>query len=146
MRIVLQRVNRAEVRVGGETRGRIGLGFLLLVGIAPKDDDEMLQKAAKKIAGLRLFEDREGKINLDLKLVGGEILAVPQFTLYADTRKGNRPSFTGAAEPEKARNLFNRLVELLKFEGIKVQTGVFGQRMEVELVNYGPVTIILEFN
>lgn len=145
MKIILQRTLSAEVRIKGETVSRIGKGFILLVGIGLQDDEAVLAKAAKKIAGLRIFEDAEGKMNLDLKQAGGEILAVPQFTLYADCRKGNRPSFTGAAEPEKAERLFNVLVKTLEGYGFKVKTGVFGERMEVELVNWGPVTIPLEF-
>lgn len=145
MRIVLQRVKSAGVKVGGEAVSRIGRGYLLLVGIAPDDDEAVLRKAAKKVANLRVFEDQEGKMNLDLKAIGGEILAVSQFTLYADTRKGNRPSFIGAAEPGKAKELFDRFAEMLRAEGFNVGTGVFGERMEVELVNWGPVTIIFDF-
>ena len=145
MKIVLQRVKQAEVRVEDNLISRIGKGFLLLVGIGPQDEEENLQKAAKKICNLRIFEDGEGKMNLDLRSIGGEILAVSQFTLYADTRKGNRPSFVGAAEPEKAKRLFDRFVEILKSYGFNVRSGVFGVRMEIHLVNWGPVTILFDF-
>ena len=134
------------MRAGGETVSGIGKGFLLLVGIGPADDEALLIKAAHKVAGLRIFEDEAGKMNLDLKQIGGEILAVSQFTLYADCGKGHRPSFAAAAEPGKAEALFDRFVENLRELGFKVETGVFGRRMEVELVNWGPVTIILEYN
>jgi D-tyrosyl-tRNA(Tyr) deacylase len=145
MKIVLQRVKCAQVRVQGTLVTQIGTGFLLLVGIGPEDDEKMLEKAAKKMVDLRIFEDTEGKMNLNLKQIGGEILAVSQFTLYADCRKGNRPYFTGAAEPRKAEILFIRFVDLLKEQGVRVGKGIFGERMEVELVNWGPVTICLEF-
>ncbi len=145
MRIVLQRVKRAKVSVRGETVSEIGIGYLLLVGIGPEDNESRLAKAAKKISGLRIFEDDNEKMNWDLRQVGGEILAVSQFTLYADCGKGNRPSFAGAAEPGRAKRLFDRFVEMLKTEGFRVVTGVFAEYMEVELVNWGPVTLTLEF-
>ncbi len=145
MKIILQRVLAAQVKVKGETVASIGKGFLLLVGIGPEDNEAALIKAAKKIANLRIFEDDDGKMNLDLRQTGGEILAVSQFTLYADCRKGNRPSFIGAAEPGKAEALFDKFVEILIGHGFKVEAGVFGERMEVELVNWGPVTILLEY-
>ena len=145
MKIVLQRVKSAAVKVDGNLISKIGKGFLLLVGIGPQDDEGTLKKAAKKAANLRIFEDSEGKMNLDLMAVEGEILAVSQFTLYADCNKGNRPSFGGAAEPNKASILFDEFVKILRIRGFKVGTGVFGQRMEVELTNWGPVTILLEF-
>jgi len=145
MRLVLQRVKEARVFVRGEKVSEIGAGFLLLTGIGPNDDENVLAKAAKKICALRIFEDEQDKINLDLRRVGGEILAVSQFTLYADCRKGNRPSFAGAAEPEKAKLLFDKFVLLLKEQGFKVQTGVFAEYMDVELINWGPVTLYLEF-
>ena len=145
MKIVLQRVKAAAVKVDGNLISRIGKGFLLLVGIGPEDDENSLKKAAKKIGSLRVFEDSEGKMNLDLRAVEGEVLAVSQFTLYADCNKGNRPSFARAAEPNEANRLFDKFAEILQEGGIKVSVGVFGKRMEVELINWGPVTILLEF-
>ena len=145
MRIVLQRVLRAEVRVDEKIVGRIDKGFLLLVGIGRGDDEAALQKAARKIAGLRIFEDNQDKMNLNLDAVGGSILAISNFTLYGDTRKGYRPGFTDAAPPEEAERLFNRFVELLRKQGVSVETGRFGARMDVELINWGPVTLILDY-
>ena len=145
MKVVLQRVKTASVSVDGEIVSSIGKGFLLLVGIGNEDTEETLQTAAHKISKCRVFEDEAGRMNLDLESVGGEILAVSQFTLYADTRKGNRPSFTDAAPPDTAEEKFNLFVEMLQETGIKVSTGKFGERMEVSLVNWGPVTIIYEF-
>ena len=145
MRVVLQRVSRAAVRVDGETVGEIGRGFLVLAGFAPTDTDPVLQWMAEKILGLRLFGDDEGKMNRDLVEVGGAVLVVSQFTLYGDARKGRRPSFIDAAPPERAMVLYERFVALLKEEGgIPVATGEFGAMMEVELVNDGPVTLLLE--
>ena len=145
MRIVLQRVTSASVTVENRIVGEIGAGFLLLVGIGPKDDENSVNQAARKISNLRVFEDREGKMNLDLEQTGGSILAVSQFTLYADCRKGNRPSFTGAALPDKAEKIFDRFVSLLRELGIRVETGIFGAVMDINMVNHGPVTILLEF-
>jgi D-tyrosyl-tRNA(Tyr) deacylase len=145
VKIVLQRVKAAEVRVENKIVGSIAHGYLLLVGISSKDDDDILAKAVKKVVNLRLFEDSVGKINLDLKSVSGEILAVPQFTLYADCKKGNRPSFTDAAQPQFAKLMFDKFVQLIRNEGINIATGAFGEKMQVELINIGPVTIILEF-
>jgi D-tyrosyl-tRNA(Tyr) deacylase len=145
MKVVLQRVRSAEVSVKGKLIGAIARGYLLLVGISSEDNEAVLTKAVKKIVNLRLFEDDNGKINLDLKSIGGEILAVSQFTLYADCRKGNRPSFSGAGEPQFAKLMFDKFVQLIRNEDIKVATGLFGERMEVKLVNSGPVTIILKF-
>ena len=145
MRIVLQRVKSASVEIKGRKISEIGPGFLLLAGIGLEDDDSILERAARKICNLRVFEDEEGKMNLDLKQAGGEILAVSQFTLYADTRKGSRPSFTNAAKPEKAERLFDIFVDKLKAGGFKVSTGEFGEMMVVSLVNWGPVTIIMEY-
>ena len=144
MRIVLQRVSRAEVRVGGRVTGRIEAGFLLLVGFAVVDTPDALTWMADKIAGLRLFADAEGKMNLDLTEVGGAILVVSQFTLYGDVSKGRRPSFIGAARPEAAVPLYERFIELLRERGFRVQTGEFGAMMDVDLVNDGPVTLWLE--
>jgi len=146
VRVVLQRVSRAAVRVDGKTVGEIGRGFLVLVGFAPTDGDGALEWMAEKILGLRLFGDAEGKMNRDLAEVGGAVLVVSQFTLYGDAKKGRRPSFTDAAPPEVAIPLYERFVTLLRAKagGIPVATGEFGAMMEVELVNDGPVTLLLE--
>jgi len=144
MRIVVQRVDRASVDVEGSRVGEIGRGLLLLIGFAPDDGAVDLAKAANKIVTLRIFEDDAGKMNRSLREVGGEILAVSQFTLYADTRKGRRPSFVGAAPPGLAEPLFDAFVSALCAEGIHVETGTFGAKMTVELVNAGPVTLLLE--
>ena len=145
MKVVLQRVKSASVTVNSHIVGEIDAGYLLLVGIGPEDDENAIIKAAHKIANLRIFEDSEGKMNLDLAQTGGSILAVSQFTLYADCRKGNRPSFTGAASPDIAEEIFDRFVSHLRELGIRVETGVFGAVMDIELVNHGPVTMLLEF-
>ena len=146
MRVVLQRVSRAEVRVDGRVAGAIGTGFVVLVGFAPTDTDEILAWMAEKIVGLRLFADAEDKMNRALADVGGGLLVVSQFTLYGDARKGRRPSFTDAAPPEAAVPLYERFVALLRERagGLPVATGEFGAMMEVELVNDGPVTLLLE--
>jgi len=144
MRIVLQRVRRARVWVGEELKGEIGRGVVLLVGVRRGDTLEDVKWLAHKCAGLRVFEDGEGKMNLSILDVGGEALVVSQFTLYGDTRKGMRPSFTEAAPPEEAEVLYGAFVEALKVEGVPVRTGVFGARMLVEIENDGPVTLILE--
>ena len=146
MRVVLQRVKRAEVRVEGRVTGKIGPGFLVLAGFAPTDNDAALEWMADKILGLRLFGDDEGKMNRDLAEVGGGVLVVSQFTLYGDAKKGRRPSFIDAAPPEIAIPLYERFVALLreKASGIPVATGEFGAMMEVDLVNDGPVTLLLE--
>jgi D-tyrosyl-tRNA(Tyr) deacylase len=146
MRVVLQRVSRAEVRVGGRVTGAIAAGYVVLVGFAPTDTDETLAWMAEKIVGLRLFADDDGKMNRSLAEVGGGLLVVSQFTLYGDARKGRRPSFTDAASPELAVPLYERFVALLRERagGLPVATGEFGAMMEVELVNDGPVTLQLE--
>jgi len=146
VRVVLQRVSRAAVRVDGKTVGEIGRGFLVLAGFAPTDGDAALEWMAEKILGLRLFGDAEGKMNRDLAEVGGGVLVVSQFTLYGDARKGRRPSFIDAAPPEIAIPLYERFVTMLreKAGSIAVATGEFGAMMEVELVNDGPVTLFLE--
>lgn len=144
MRVVLQRVARAEVRVAGETVGSVGRGYLLLAGFKSGDDEDTLHWMVKKVLGLRLFPDEQGKMNLPIDEIGGEILVVSQFTLYADVRKGRRPSFVGAAEPEEAERLYNRFVELLRGGTIPIATGSFGAMMEVDLVNDGPVTLVIE--
>ncbi len=142
MRIVMQRVSRAEVRVDGERVAAIGGGLLLLVGLEKGDDEDRLSRAARKIAGLRVFEDEGGKINRSLADVGGEVLAVSQFTLAGSLSRGRRPSFDRAMPAGEARPLFERFVELLRAEGLRVETGVFQALMDVELVNHGPVTFI----
>ena len=145
MRIVLQRVKDASVAVGGERISEIGAGLLLLVGVEGGDGESEADWLAEKIAGLRIFSDEEGKMNLSVRDVGGEILAVSQFTLLADTRKGKRPSFIKAALPEEAEPLFDYFCERLRAAGIaSVKTGSFGAMMDVALVNDGPVTIVLE--
>jgi D-aminoacyl-tRNA deacylase len=145
MRIVLQRVKNASVTVGDETVSEIGAGLLLLVAVASGDGEAEADWLARKITGLRIFNDREGKMNLSVQDAGGEILAVSQFTLLADTRKGKRPSFVGAAPPEEAERLFDYFCERLRAAGASpVKTGAFGAMMDVALVNDGPVTIILE--
>ncbi len=145
MRVVLQRVSKASVTVDGERISEIGAGLLLLVGIAKNDDEESADWLVEKIAGLRVFNDRDGKMNLGLRDVGGEVLAVSQFTLLADTRKGKRPSFVQAARPDQAEPLFDYFCERLRASGVRsVQTGRFGAMMDVALVNDGPVTIVLE--
>jgi len=149
MRVLLQRVSRAEVRVsdpGGRARvtGRIGRGFLLLVGFTHADAEPALEWMADKVAGLRLFADADDKMNLALADVAGALLVVSQFTLYGDAAKGRRPSFIDAARPEVAIPLYERFVALLRGRGITVETGEFGAMMDVELVNDGPVTLWLE--
>ena len=145
MRVVLQRVKNASVTVSGETISEIGEGLLLLVGVAKDDGEGEASWLAEKIAGLRIFNDEEGKMNLGVRDVGGEILAVSQFTLLADTRKGKRPSFIKAALPEEAEPLFDYFCERLREAGVaSVKTGSFGAMMDVALVNDGPVTIVLE--
>ncbi len=144
MRLVIQRVSHASVTVNGEIVAAIGLGYLVLVGVTHDDDDGKADWLARKVAGLRLFEDGRGLTNLSLAEVGGEVLAVSQFTLYANARKGRRPSFVAAAPPEVAEPLFERFVDILRQQGVPVQTGVFGAHMQVALVNDGPVTLILE--
>ena len=145
MRIVLQRVKSASVTVAGETVSEIGPGLLLLVGVARGDGEAEAGWLAEKVAGLRVFADEEGRMNLSVRDTGGEVLAVSQFTLLADTRKGKRPSFVGAAPPEEAEPLFDYFCERLCSAGVaSVKTGLFGAMMDVALVNDGPVTMVLE--
>lgn len=144
MKAVIQRVTRASVSAGGETVGEIGAGLVALVGVAHDDTDEDARRLAEKTAGLRIFSDPEGRFNLSLLDTGGEALVVSQFTLLADTRKGRRPSFTRAAPPEIARPLIERFEAALRERGVTVVSGRFGADMTVELVNNGPVTIILD--
>ncbi len=144
MRMVVQRVARAAVRVRGEVTGEIGRGLLVLLGVAVGDGEGEARWSADKIAGLRIFEDAAGKMNLAVAEVGGAVLVVSQFTLLGDARKGNRPSFIAAAPPEAANALYERACALLREKGLAVATGVFRAEMQVELVNDGPVTILLD--
>ena len=144
MRALIQRVSRASVHVDGEKVAGIGLGFLVLLGVADGDGEAEAAWLARKIAGLRLFEDDAGKMNLGLADVGGAVLAVSQFTLYGDARKGRRPSFTRAAPPAQAQELYEKFCALLAAQGVAVEKGVFQAHMEVSLVNDGPVTLWLE--
>ena len=145
MRIVLQRVKSASVAIEGTVVGEIEQGFLLLVGVGPDDTRDDASYLARKIAGMRIFSDENGKMNLSIDQVGRKILSVSQFTLFADTKKGNRPSFTGAASPEAANKLYEEFNEILRTEyGLIVETGEFGADMQVSLVNDGPVTILLD--
>ena len=143
MRAVIQRVKEASVSVGGETVGRIGRGFLVLLGVHVSDEIKDAEHIVKKVSGLRVFEDEAGKMNLSLSDVNGELLIVSQFTLYGDARHGNRPSFIEAALPDKAVPLYEYTVSRLR-ESFKVETGVFGADMQVSLINDGPVTILLD--
>ena len=144
MRVLLQRVSRAEVRVGGRVTGSINHGYLLLVGVTHSDTASQLEWMAEKVAGLRLFADPDGKMNIGIADVGGAVLVVSQFTLYGDSAKGRRPSFVDAARPEIAKPLYERFVALLRDRALPVETGEFGAMMDVELVNDGPVTLWLE--
>ena len=144
MRLVIQRVSQAAVLVDDVAVGSIESGFVILVGVTHDDGEENARWLARKVAGLRVFEDQDGKFNLSIKEVDGKVLVVSQFTLYGDARKGRRPSFTHAARPEFAEPLVERFTEMLREEGISVETGVFGARMLVQIANDGPVTLILE--
>ncbi|MBD3856637.1 MAG: D-tyrosyl-tRNA(Tyr) deacylase [Acidobacteria bacterium] len=144
MKMVIQRVSRAEVRVDGEAVGRVGVGLAVLVGLEHGDGEDQLERAARRVATLRIFSDDEGRMNRGLDEVGGAVLAVSQFTLAGSIRKGRRPSFDRALAGEAAEPLFNLFVELLREEGVTVETGIFGALMDVELVNDGPVTLIWE--
>jgi D-tyrosyl-tRNA(Tyr) deacylase len=144
VKTLIQRVDMASVLVNAEKVGKIDKGLLVLVGVATDDTEKDILYLAEKIVNLRIFSDKKGKFNLSVKDIGGEILLVSQFTLFADTRKGRRPSFTNAAPPDKAEALFNRLVNSFNEYGVKIQTGKFQQHMLVEIVNNGPVTIMLD--
>lgn len=145
MRIVLQRVKSASVSIESSVVGEINQGFLLLVGVGPEDTSDDASYLARKIAGMRIFSDENGKMNLSIDQIEGKILSVSQFTLFADTKKGNRPSFTGAASPENATKLYEEFNEKLRTEyGLTVETGEFGADMQVSLVNDGPVTILFD--
>ena len=144
MRALLQRVSRAEVRVAGEPVGAIGRGLLVLLGVAPEDDDAAAGALARRVVELRIHEDRDGRTNLALGEIGGAVLVVSQFTLYADTRRGRRPGFSGAAPPDHAEAIYRRFCLALERTGTQVERGRFGAPMDVELVNDGPVTIWLD--
>ena len=144
MRAVIQRVTRASVSVDGKIVGEIGAGLMALLGVGKDDTDDDAKYIADKIANLRIFEDDRGKMNLSLLDVGASVLVVSQFTLFADCRKGRRPSFMGAGDPEEAKRLYERVIELLGQTGAQTAEGVFQAMMEVELVNSGPVTILLD--
>lgn len=144
MRVVVQRVARARVTVDGDTVGAIGLGLVLLIGVAKGDTHAAMEYVMDKCVNLRIFEDDAGKMNRSILDIGGEILAISQFTLYGDTRKGRRPGFDQAAPPETAEPMYERAVQRLSSHGIRVATGQFGAHMHVDLVNDGPVTLIVE--
>ncbi|MBP1156541.1 MULTISPECIES: D-aminoacyl-tRNA deacylase [unclassified Paenibacillus] len=144
MRVVLQRSKNAAVTVNGETVGAISRGLVLLVGIADGDTEQDAAYVAEKVAGLRIFEDEGGKMNLSVLETGGQVLSISQFTLYGDCRKGRRPNFMGAARPEHAEPLYDRFNAMLREQGLHVETGRFGAMMDVSLVNDGPVTLIVE--
>ncbi|HKZ52464.1 MAG TPA: D-aminoacyl-tRNA deacylase [Candidatus Acidoferrales bacterium] len=144
MRAVVQRVSQARVRVNGEVTGEIGTGVVVLLGVAKTDDEAAAEQLAEKIWGLRLFNDEQGRMNLSLEEVGGAVLAVSQFTLHGDCRKGRRPSFDRAAPAEQAKKLYEAFVTALRRQGARVETGVFQAMMDVELVNDGPVTLLLD--
>jgi len=144
MRAVVQRVSRAQVTVNGNIAGEIGLGLLVLVGVGAADTEADAAYLAEKISGLRIFEDEHGKMNRSVQDAGGSVLAVSQFTLYGDVRRGKRPSFDAAATPEKARQLYEFFVEGIRAAGLRCETGRFQEMMTVELVNEGPVTILLD--
>ena len=144
MRAVVQRVGRATVKVGDEITGEIGKGLLVLLGVGQEDGEGDADYLAEKVAGLRIFEDEAGKMNRSVGEIGGAVLAVSQFTLFGDVRRGKRPSFDAAARPERARELYNAFVERIRALGLRCDTGRFQEMMEVELVNSGPVTILLD--
>lgn len=144
MRIVMQRVSSAAVRVSDEVVARIGPGLCLLVGVSPGDSAEDVEAAVTKVAGLRIFADSDGKMNLSVEDVAGEVIVVSQFTLYGDVKRGRRPSFTAAAAPEIAEPLISHMVDEFRARGLSTSAGVFGAKMDVELVNDGPVTFSLE--
>lgn len=144
MRLLIQRVSKASVKVKGEYVGRINKGFLVLLGITHEDTKDNVDYLVNKLYNLRVFEDENEKMNLSIKDINGEILIVSQFTLYADTSHGNRPSFINAAKPDKANELYEYFIEKAKQTGLKIEAGIFGADMKVELLNDGPVTILLE--
>ena len=144
MRIVIQRVTRASVTVEGEIIGKIGKGFLIFLGVSESDNEQIAERFAEKISKLRIFDDENGKTNLSIKDVDGEALVVSQFTLYADCKKGNRPSFTNAGSPEKAEKLYEYFISLMESKDINTAHGSFGADMKVDILNDGPFTVILD--
>lgn len=144
MRALIQRVTSASVKVDGKIVGKIGKGFLVFLGIYEEDTEEKIEKLTKKIVNLRIFNDENDKMNLSIKDVKGEILLISQFTLCADTRKGNRPSFVSAKNPKDANKIYEKIIESIRNENIIVEKGIFGADMKVELLNDGPVTILLD--
>ena len=144
MRAVIQRVSRASVSVDGEITGKIGKGILVLLGVCDEDDDSDITYLADKITGLRIFEDEDEKMNLSLSDIEGEILVVSQFTLFGDCRKGKRPSFSSAGNPEYANKMYEKFISYIKDKGFDVQHGIFGADMKVDLLNDGPVTLLLD--
>jgi D-tyrosyl-tRNA(Tyr) deacylase len=144
MRVVVQRCKQAEVTVAGTVIGRIGQGLMLLVGVTHEDTEQDAKYLAEKIAGLRIFEDGQGKMNLSVLDISGQILSVSQFTLYGNCRNGKRPSFIAAARPEQAAPLYEKFNELLRAQSLQVETGTFGAMMDVSLTNWGPVTLIID--
>jgi len=144
MRAVVQRVSRARVKVDGEVTGKIENGLLVFVGVAPDDTEKDMEYIADKIMNLRIFEDENEKMNLSVTDVNGSLLVISQFTLYGDCRKGRRPNFTGSCEPVKAEKMYLEMLEYLKSKGIKTESGIFGADMKVDLLNDGPVTLLLD--
>lgn len=144
MKFVIQRVTEASVSIEGEVKGKIGRGFLVLIGVGKEDTREIADKYIKKLLGLRIFEDENGKTNLSLADVGGELLVVSQFTLYADCKKGNRPSFIKAGAPDHANRIYEYFMECCKDHADKVEHGIFGADMKIDLVNDGPFTLALD--
>ena len=144
MKFVIQRVNHASVKVDGNVVGKIDKGYMVLIGISENDTKEIADKMIKKMIGLRIFEDENGKTNISLKDVSGELLLISQFTLYADCKKGNRPSFINAGKPDMANEMYEYIIEQCKKEIPNVQTGIFGADMQISLINDGPFTIVLD--
>ena len=146
MRFVIQRVMHSKVTINGEVRGQIGKGFMVLIGVGEEDTVEIADKMIHKMVNMRIFEDENGKTNLGLKEVGGSLLLISQFTLYADCRKGNRPSFTDAGNPQLANELYEYIIDSVKAKGFHTEHGSFGADMKVSLLNDGPFTIMLDSN
>ena len=144
MKAIIQRVTKGTVTVKDEIVGRVGKGFVVFLGVGHEDNEEDARYLAKKISGMRIFEDEQGKMNLSLDQVAGGVLVISQFTLYGDTRKGNRPSFVGAAPPEQANRLYEYFIALIKEAGIPTESGIFQAEMQVEIYNDGPVTLVIE--